>query len=234
MRHNPYVPPAAQKTIALQKFTREQIDEIWRQQEKREAERRERIRQAVAESEAPLSNELARAVIQLNDQYTRAILRDHKGFALAERRNSYRTSLSILEQCLQDLLVAIDCFETAALSEESGYFDPGGESESGRTERRIQKELFATANAAASLVDHARRVHKLHALPDYDAMRAECFGADGLHEFVIGLRVALHHLHALEAGSRIVYRFSEGTNSATFVIGKAVLLRILHVCRPIR
>jgi hypothetical protein len=118
-------------------------------------------------------------------------------------------------------------FETAALSEESGYFDPGGESESGRTDRRIQKKLFATANAAASLVDYARRVHKLHPLPDYDAMRTECFGADGLHEFVIGLRVALHHLHALEAGSRIVYSFSEGTNSATFVIGKAVLVRIL-------
>ncbi|WP_445219862.1 hypothetical protein ACKWRH_06890 [Bradyrhizobium sp. Pa8] len=211
----------------MQKFALEQIDEIWRRQQQREAERRERIRVAVAESAAPLPEELAEVVIRLNDTHTRAILREHKGFALAERRDSYRTSLSILEQCIQDLLVAIDCFETAALSDDSGYFSPGGENDSGRTERRIQKELFATANAAASLVDHARRVHKLHPMLDYETTRIACFGADGLHEFVIGLRVALHHLHAVTAGWNIVRSFSEGTSTATFVICKALLLRVL-------
>lgn len=212
----------------MQKFTREQIDDIWSAQEKREAERRERIREAVAASEAPLRDELAEAVIRLNDKYARAILREHKGFALAERRNSYRTSLAILEQSIQDLLVAIERFEAAALADNSGYFDPGGEDESGRTERRIQKELFAAANAAASLVDHARRVHKLHPMPEYDAMRIACFGSDGLHEFVIGLRVALHHLHSVQAGWNIVRSFSEGTSTATFVISKAVLLRVIE------
>ncbi len=211
----------------MQKFTLGQIDEIWRQQQQREAERRERIRVAMAESEAPLREELAEVVIRLNDTHARAILREHKGFALAERRDSYRTSLSILGQCIQDLLVAIDCFETAALSDDSGYFSPGGENHWGRTERRIQKELFATANAAASLVDHARSVHKLHPMPDYETTRIACFGTDGLHEFVIGLRVALHHLHAVTAGWNIVQSFSEGTSTATFVIGKAPLLRVL-------
>lgn len=65
LRHNPCVPPEAQQTITLQEFTRAQIDEIWRQQEKREAERRERIRQAVAESEAPLPDELAKQLSSL-------------------------------------------------------------------------------------------------------------------------------------------------------------------------
>lgn len=211
----------------LPKFTREQIDEIWKRQEEREAERRERIRQAIVESEVPLPEKLAEALIHLNDKHTRSILRGHKGYPLAERRNSYFTSLSIMEQCLQDLLAAIDCFESAALSNESGYFDPGGENESGRTERRIQKELFATANAAASLVDHARRVHKVLPIPDYDAKRVECFGTDGLHEFVIGLRVVLHHLHVVEAGWSIVQSFSEGTSNATFMISKDVLQRLL-------
>jgi hypothetical protein len=212
---------------ALSKYTREQIDEIWKRQEERETQRRERIRQAVAESAVPLPEKLADAVIHLNNQHARAILRGHKGYQLAERRNSYLTSLAIMEQCLQDLLVAIDCFEKAALSSESGYFKPGGEGESGRTERRVQKELFATANAAASLVDHARRVRKVEPMPDYDAKRLERFGADGLHEFVIGLRVILHHLHIVEAGWSIVRSFSEGTSKATFMIEKDVLRRVL-------
>jgi hypothetical protein len=214
--------------MAVPKFTREEIDEIWRQQQQREALSRERVRQAVASSEIPLPAELAQTVINLNNQHTRAILRGHPGYPLAERRDSYLTSLAIMEESLQDLLVAIDCFESAALSKESNYFAPGGENESGRTERRVQKELFATANAAASLVDHARRVHKLQPMTDYDSKRVECFRADGLHEFVIGLRVVLHHLHAVEAGWSIVQRFSEGTSSATFVISKDVLQRVLE------
>lgn len=195
---------------------------LLRQQEEREAQQRELIRQAVASSKVPLPDDLAQAVVELNNRHVRAILRDHAGYPLAERRDSYLTSLAIMEQCLQDLLVAICVFERSALSKESNYFAPGGEDESGRTERRIQKELFATANAAASLVDHGRRVHKLQPFPGYNAKRAECFGTDGLHEFVIGLRVILHHLQAVEPGWLI-----EGSSNATFVLDKDVLQRIV-------
>ncbi|MCA0013173.1 hypothetical protein LB561_23090 [Mesorhizobium sp. B292B1B] len=207
---------------SLPSLTREQVAALFKKQEEREAQERERIRQAMASSKVPVPEELAQAVIKLNSQYASAILRHHAGYPLAERRDSYLISLAIMEQCLQDLLVAIDVFESAVLSKESGYFRPGGEDQSGRTERRIQKELFATANAAASLVDHGRRLHKVQPIPGYDSKRVECFGTDGLHEFVIGLRVILHHLHAVEPGWLI-----EGSSNATFVIGNDMLRRIV-------
>jgi hypothetical protein len=37
------------------------------------------------------------ALIYLNNTHMRAIMRDHKGFQLAERRDSYLTRLAIFE-----------------------------------------------------------------------------------------------------------------------------------------
>lgn len=64
-------------------------------------------------------------------------------------------------------------------------------------------------------------------LPGYaDQLRA-CFGTDGLHDFVIGVRILLHHLHIVEAGWSMQTSFSEGTKRATFTIDKATLLRAI-------
>lgn len=209
------------------KFTREEMEVLWREQEKREAECRERIRQAVASSEAPLPPALAEAVINLNDAHTRAILRDHPGSPLAERRNSYLTSLQVMQQCLQDLLTVICVFENAALAQDSILYRPGSRHEVNSIERRVQKELFATANTAASLVNHSRRVHKCQDISGYDAQRLAVFGTDSLHEFVIGLRVVLHHLHLFEAGWSIRHSFADDGKQATFMVFKAVIERVL-------
>jgi hypothetical protein len=210
------------------KLLPEEFNALWRRQKEVESQRRERIRQAVAASSVPLPPEVAHAVINLNDKYTRAIMRGHAGFKLAERRDSYLTSLAIMEQCLEDLLAEICVFENAALADDPTLFHPQDEAEMRRFERRIQKELFATANAATSLVDHARRVDKCHALPDYQAKRVGCFGTDGLHDFVIALRVMLHHLHMVEAGWNMTTNFSEGTKTATFKISKQEVLRVIE------
>lgn len=212
---------------AVPQLTEELWNQLWKAQNEREGARREKLRQAVAEATPPLVPELVEALLTLNDRYTREIMRSHAGFALAERRNSYQTSLAIMEQCLQDLLVAICAFENAALAENSTLFQRNDDAELKRFERTIQKELFATANAAASLVDHARRVDKLHAIPGYKAKQIECFGTDGLHDFVIALRVMLHHLHIVEAGWNMTRSFSEGTQTATFTISKPAIERVI-------
>ena len=208
-------------------LTQEELNELWRRQEEQEARHRESLQQAVASSGVPLPPDLAQAVIRLNDKYTRAILRSHRGFTLAERRDSYLKSLAIMEQCLQDLLTAICVFETTALAEPSTLFNRNNNDALNRFERQIQKELFATANAAVSLVDHARRVHKCNPLAEYDTKRVECFGTDGLHDFVTELRVLLHHLHVVEAGWSIETSFSEGTKTATFTVSKETILRVI-------
>lgn len=208
-------------------LTREELNEILRRQQEREAQRREGLRIAVKTSSIPLPPELAKTLINLNDQHFRTILRDHPGFILAVRRDSYRTSLAIAEQSLEDFLVAICRFEAAALRDGSNLLDSRGERELQAVERRVQKELFACTSAAASLVDHARRLNKMVELPEYEARKLACFGTDGLHDFVVGLRVLLHHLHVLEAAWSVTHDFSEGGATATFVMKKATVQRII-------
>lgn len=203
-------------------------NKLWKEQQERGTQERERIRQAVATSEVPLAPELVQAVIYLPDEHSSAILQGHPGFALAERRSSYLTSLSIMELSLVDLLNAIDNFEQEALAEGSTLFNRIGGAALESTERRIQKELFATANAAASLVDHSRRLQKRINFHGYNDQRRVCFGVDGLHELVIGLRVILHHLHVVPAGWNMQSSFSEGTRSATFKINKETLLHVVE------
>ena len=202
----------------------ERLKELCRLQKQREETRLEAIRQAVTNSEAPLSPDISAVLIRLNDKCFRDILRSHRGFALAERRDSYETSLAIMEQCLQDLLTVICAFENAATTENTSLFKQSQNSELNRFERQVQKELFATANAAASLVDHSRRVIKCNPFPNYEKMRLECFGIDGIHDFVIALRVLLHHLQVIDAGWNVSSNFSEGTQTATFKINKDALL----------
>jgi len=221
------VPHLLQPVSNMPQLTEELWNKLWNAQNEREAARREELRQAVARSTPPLTADLVQALIHLNDRYTREIMREHKGFTLAERRTSYLTSLAIMEQCLQDLLAEICAFEAAALTEDSTLFDRNGDADLKRFERAIQKELFATANAAASLVDHARRVDKCQPIPNYKTKQIECFGTDGLHDFVIALRVMLHHLHIVEAGWNMTTSFSEGTKTASFTISRATIERVI-------
>jgi len=74
--------------------------ELWnkldRQQKQREAATREKLCQDIAATEAPLPEELAVAVERVFITQFRDVMRFHRGYPLAERRDSYRTSLSIL------------------------------------------------------------------------------------------------------------------------------------------
>lgn len=205
----------------------EPLNEILRRQQAQEHAQREAIREAVASASAPLSPELVTALIRLFDRDVHEIMRGHPGYELSERRASYQAALAILEGSIEDLLLAVDDFSARALVENPSIFSLREAQTLQAIENRIQKELFATANAAASLVDHSRRVQKLLELSDHAARLQSHFGDDGLHEFVNALRVLLHHLHIVEAGYNLRRSYAEETSSATFVISKATLLRVI-------
>ena len=57
-------------------------------------------------------------------------------------------------------------------------------------------------------------------IPGYAAKLAECFGDDGLHEFVIGFRNILHHLHMIKAGWKVEHDFRNGTKRAMFALDR--------------
>jgi hypothetical protein len=71
-------------------------------------------------------------------------------------------------------------------------------------------------------------VIKLYSLPDYGAKREKLFGKDGLHEFVTGLRILLHHLHIVEAGWTIRGGSRDRAPSATFMLDRAELERLVE------
>jgi hypothetical protein len=212
-------------TSHLKELRPEQIEEILESARKRQADERreklERLRQAVKAGPVPLSDEITAKLACLNGRDAADILRNHPGFPLSERCHSYRTSVAVFEQSVGDLLSAIDSFEAA--SGDGTIFDPIPQVEIANFERRIQKEMFAAASAAHSLVDHSRRLQMVANVPGYSERLKVCFGADGLHEFVIALRTMLHHLHILEAGWNIRRDCIDKTSSATFVLEKAQL-----------
>lgn len=208
------------------RWTQEEFIAIWRADEARKAQRREKIRTAVASAAAPLPAALVNALLPLNDGYVREIMRGHAGFELSEKRDSYRASVAIMEQSLFDLLAAIDDFSRQALAKGTELFTRPQEDALRNIENRIQKELFATANAAHSLRDHSRRLQKVLNIPEHSEALREHFGQDGLNEFVIALRVLLHHLHIVHAGWHL--QRSATTESATFALSKPTLLRVIQ------
>jgi len=211
----------------MPKLTRTQFDEVVRRQKAHEEEQREQLRLRVAGSAAPLPSELRADLVRLFNGHMREIMRDHRGYRLAGKRDSYLTSLAILRRSLRTLLAMISRFEAEALAEDTNLFGPAGEERLREIELDIQKELFTCTNAAVSLVDHARRVAKAASIADYNAKRLECFGADGLHELVASLRVLLHHLHVVDAGWNLTADYYNGEKTASFVLDKGALTRII-------
>jgi hypothetical protein len=203
------------------------LNELLRRQNEREAAEQEEIRKAVADSDVPIPDELLQRVLPIFDTEAREILRGHKGYSLAERRDSYLASHAILERSLDDLIAAINAFSDAALEEKSTIFNRNRRDDLKGIEARVQKEMFATANAAHSIVDHCRRLTSEIPIPGYEAQLKACFGEDGLHELVLGLRRLLHHIRFIEAGWSI-HTNARNEKSATFRLPKPTVLRIIE------
>ncbi|MGQ0582214.1 MAG: hypothetical protein ACT4O6_09785 [Reyranella sp.] len=208
-------------------LTIQQVNAIMHVQREREAADREGIRQVIAATPPPLPSELVQRFLHLFDGHVREMMRSHAGFDLSERRASYLTSLDIFERSVGDLISAIDDFSAYAIADGASIFERQNEPRLRAYESRIQKELFATTNAALALVEHSRHIEEISERPDHDARRISAFGDDGLHAFVQALRVVLFHVHMVEAGYNLTTSYSEKKKTATFAISRETLLRVL-------
>lgn len=187
---------------------------------------REKVREAVRAAGVPLPENVVKALAQLNPHDVRKVLIDHPGFETSERLRSYRSSLTVFQRAVSDLTKAIERFESAVKGD---IFDRQQRDELGDIKGAIQKELFAATNAAISLRDHStRRLQPLVKIPGYEARRNECFGNDGLHEFIIGFRNVLHHLHMIEAGWHVENHFERGKKASFKVNRDEVRFYIEH------
>lgn len=153
------------------------------------------LREKLKASTVPLPPDLFEEVVQISSLHIDEVMTDHPGRAVWVRYSSYLVSAQVFDRAFKDLFSAIARFEEAVGRD---IFDRRNELELADIESDVQKELFAATSAAHSLVDHSRRLQKVVELADYSTKRADCFGTDDLHDFVIALRTLLHHLQAIE------------------------------------
>jgi len=153
------------------------------------------------------------------------IIAKHKGYPLSQSKTSYLASARTFVVSAADLLACIDRFESFA--SEKGAFERIARGRFETIEHAMQKEVFAFVNAAHSLVDHSRSIKKKFGIGDYDASWAQCFGVDGLHEFVVDFRNLVHHASFVASEWEVSGTFGEvGGITATFHLYRAELLRL--------
>ncbi|MCF8466216.1 MAG: hypothetical protein K9G33_02340 [Sneathiella sp.] len=201
--------------------------EFIRFDEVRKAKELEEARALVTTSSVPLPDYILERVLRLSPTNADVVLREHNGFILSERREHYRASLSIMVLSIDNLSASLLNFEKLATTGTIEIIKRKNRSRLEAIERQIQKELFCVANAAASLVDHTRRLNSEFHFREYNGKLQECFGDDGLHDLVISLRVLLHHLHIVKAGWSIRSNFATGTRTAHFQIDRSELQRAI-------
>jgi hypothetical protein len=131
----------------------------------------------------------------------------------------------VFETSVEDLLRGIQMFEERA--SDGRIFDRAHQVELEGLEGAVQKELFAGTSAAHALKDHSSyRVQASLNITGYAERPLECFGKDGLRDFVIGLRYIIHHLHMLKAGWHITDDFVSGERRATFKVDRSELMLV--------
>lgn len=108
----------------MPKLTKQEFDKLWLIDEQRKADRLEAIRKAVAKSSVPISDDLLKHVVTLTNTDAISVLRGHPGFALSERREHYRASLSIMLLSLDDLGSALVNFEKQASTDDAEIMQP--------------------------------------------------------------------------------------------------------------
>ena len=203
-----------------------ELERYFRATSERRAKEAKDIRKSIQGSGVPLSDDLLSRILPLSTtSHAKHVLQEHRGFALSERRENYRASLSRTYLALDDLDEALVDFERLATSDEAEITLPKNSERLAATERRIQKELFASLSMAASLQDHVRRLRCEFKLLGFGEHLESSFGNDGLHEWVIQLRNLLHHEHIVKAKWLLRHEFTTGERCAEFRIDGAELVR---------
>jgi len=89
--------------------------------------------------------------------------------------------------------------EFDAFSRTDEFYHRSGRASHDIIEAKIRKELYCFSSLAHSLQDHCRRVKSEWLPAEFSVQLENYFGTDGLHDFVCGLRTAMHHRSMAEA-----------------------------------
>jgi hypothetical protein len=173
----------------------------WRDPLKRQEEREQKgiadLKVRLAASNMPLEKDVTDALCRLFITKFIDVMHHHPGFVTEDKLRSLKTTFALFNSAYKDLSQALNEFDV--FSRSTGFHHRVNRAFHEELEAKIRKEQYCFSNLAHSLQDHCRRL-KADWKPQGFEEHLECsFGSDGLHDFVCGLRTALHHRSMVEA-----------------------------------
>jgi hypothetical protein len=154
------------------------------------------IGELLQSSNAPVDATLRRRLVWLFITDFMEVMKSHQGYNLELKHRSLQTTFNLFLRAKVDLVCALDEFDRLS---RSGEFLPRTNTARTSIQDKIRKELYCFSSLAHSLQDHCRRLsHDWNGFYVRAAL-AKHFGDDGLHDFICGLRSALHHRQMAEA-----------------------------------
>jgi hypothetical protein len=155
------------------------------------------LRMELAKNTAPLPQEIVSKLSALFITDFIDVMRSHSGFALEDKFRSVQTTFDLFRRAYDDLQQSLDEFD--AFSRTGEFHHRVSRARHDAIESKIRKELYCFSSLAHSLQDHCRRVTDEWLPDDFRVQLEICFGSDGLHDFICGLRTAMHHRSMAEA-----------------------------------
>lgn len=205
-------------------FTPEDFFDRMRKRHDEKQKRLEKIKAVMPMTPVPYYDKAVDTITSFMNAEVQYLMRSHPGYTMAQKIASYRVARSILEKCIADMIQVVDDFIALANSNDEGLFDGKSRDIRDDIDQRALKEVFAVTNAAAAVVEHSRRIPGLKEHPERIQKMDEHFGTDGLKEFVISLRVLLHHKRIIAPQWEVQYMFTEGQTNPSFKLDKDNLL----------
>src|SRR5437867_8513607 len=137
----------------------------------------------------PWSEQTLREAYYMDFRAAWKAIQEHPGYAAHSVVKSLKTSFSIFRQGVADLITAIESFEKASVDRR--LFGRPRRHEFEQLVLSVEKEVFAAASAAKSLVDHSRNVHRSYPVPAYTEQLTKVFGQE--NDFIQDLRDYVNH-----------------------------------------
>lgn len=186
----------------------------------RRAKRVETVR-AFLEEGTKLSDEDRRFIEHLSFTEFPEAITAHHGHAGAVKFASLKSALRLFRASSAALIALLDEFHEFSGAPEFNY--PASQGQVDEIETRILKEVFTFSELAHSIQDHCRRVQKVWKVADFQPKLVSHFGADGLHDFILSLRGAVHHITMFEADWELRWN-DANERSSHYVLRKKELL----------
>ena len=190
--------------------------------DERKAARKLFLQQVLSEGLVPTPDDIAQEIANLFITGALEILKHHRGYDLADKIRSLRTAKDLFEHSHEELICALSEFHN--FTRTSSFYERAHRPEHRKLETKIRKEIYCFSSLAHSLPDQFRKLRSDWEPNNFAERMKAAFREDGLHDFICGLRNALHHRSMVEADWEI--RNSGSAATSHYVFAKDELVAV--------